>query len=410
MNARIGDDAPSFRLKIKLRLAIVAALALLPAQGCGRWGPQSGTPARPGRFYAKTGGEPSDLVAHLKMLDDTFEGRNEDDLGEVRKSFVDYSSAVIETADSLMADPDAPEADIRSAAQAKLVALERQAEFVPEERPRLFAAVQAMEKGKHAKILRSQIAAFKLRALADDITPVALRLMSPEEFRPVVAAALELGKVEPRRSEAPAALFQVAGEAERRSMDAEALELYRLAEAHVPGTDIAAFAAGSAGRIEAKGKPLADFEGPSPDTSAPAVSLASLKGKVVLVDYWATWCAPCMAESGSLAELRSRLGPLGFEILGVSLDDHADRLRDYLGTGKAPWPQIQAVADAPGSSPWKAPLVARFGISAIPFKLLVDRQGTLVATGETIEDLLPKLEALVSPPAESPAAVMPPGP
>ncbi|WZO95754.1 TlpA disulfide reductase family protein [Isosphaeraceae bacterium EP7] len=410
MHAQIGDNAPRLTLRLRLALGFAAALAAMPAQGCGRWGADGTSPARGSAFIARTTGESRDLVAHLKLLDDTFEGRNSEDLNEVRKSFVDYSSAVIETADTLMSDADAPEADIRSAAQAKLVALERQAEFLPEERPKLLAAVQAMEKGKHAKVLKTVIASFKLRALCDDITPEALRVMSPAQFKPVVAATIELGKVEPRRSEAPQALFQVAGEAEHRLMDAEALELYKLAEAHTPGTDIARFAAGSAARIEAKGQPLADFKGPSPEPGAPAVNLADLKGKVVLIDYWATWCGPCMAEAGGLTDLRERLGPLGFEILGVSLDDQAARLRDHLAAEKPPWPQIKAVDDSPGSSPWKAPLVARFGISSIPFKLLVDRQGILVATGESLSDIQPKLEALVSPQQATPAATPPAAP
>ena len=92
------------------------------------------------------------------------------------------------------------------------------------------------------------------------------------------------------------------------------------------------------------------------------VDLAAMKGKVVLVDYWATWCAPCVASLPEIKTAYDRYHDKGFEVIGISLDHVKDKAKveTFLEDKKLPWPQS---FDGKG---WSTPLAASYGISAIP--------------------------------------------
>ena len=89
---------------------------------------------------------------------------------------------------------------------------------------------------------------------------------------------------------------------------------------------------------------------PAVDAPAPALhgtltngrpfDLAQLRGKVVLVDFWATWCAPCKLSLPRYADLHKRLAPLGFEVVAVSVDEDADALKRYLAASHMPLPVL----------------------------------------------------------------------
>lgn len=129
-----------------------------------------------------------------------------------------------------------------------------------------------------------------------------------------------------------------------------------------------------------------DFTQPSPEGTN--ISLASFKGKYVLVDFWASWCGPCRAESPNLVKAYEQYKSKGFEIFSVSLDDKKDKWLKAVKDDGYTWPQA---GDLKG---WENTAASLFGISGIPFNFLVDPNGIIVARNLRGEDLEKKLSEL----------------
>jgi thiol-disulfide isomerase/thioredoxin len=138
-----------------------------------------------------------------------------------------------------------------------------------------------------------------------------------------------------------------------------------------------------------EGKPLV-ISGTAPDGST--FSTADYKGKVILVDFWATWCGPCLAELPRVKKLYGDYHDKGLEVLGVSNDQSGDDLNKFLANNKdMPWKQLfDSAAAAKGQ--WN-PITTGFGINGIPTMFLIDKKGILrtVNARQTMEDLIPQL-------------------
>ena len=100
--------------------------------------------------------------------------------------------------------------------------------------------------------------------------------------------------------------------------------------------------------------------------------LADLRGKVVLVDFWATWCPPCVEEVPQLVETYEKFKDRGFEIVGISLDNDKSALEKFTAENKMTWPQF---FDGKG---WENEMAKRFKIQTVPTMWLLDREGKLI--------------------------------
>jgi len=130
------------------------------------------------------------------------------------------------------------------------------------------------------------------------------------------------------------------------------------------------------------------------------------KGKVVLVDFWATWCKPCMDEMPNILANFEKYRDQGFEVVGVNINEDVEEFKKFSSLQPLPWPSVLS-AD-PNSVGWDHPMVAKNGVAAIPFLVLVDRDGTAIALntrgpalGEKLAELFPDAASTTATPAAS---------
>ncbi len=123
------------------------------------------------------------------------------------------------------------------------------------------------------------------------------------------------------------------------------------------------------------------------DLQGKPFSLANYKGKVVLVDFWAVWCGPCVRELPNVLKAYEKHHAAGFEILGISLDSDKAKLEKFIETNKMSWQQY---FDGKG---WENKLAQQYGVNSIPATYLLDGEGKIIAKdlrGEALEAAVAK--------------------
>ena len=103
--------------------------------------------------------------------------------------------------------------------------------------------------------------------------------------------------------------------------------------------------------------------------------LSDLRGKLVLIDFWASWCKPCRLENPNVKRVYDRYHAKGFEILGVSLDRNRDAWLQAIEQDGLPWKHVSDLAF------WNNEAAQLYGVSSIPYTVLVDREGKILAKG-----------------------------
>ncbi|MFM7244873.1 MAG: TlpA family protein disulfide reductase [Planctomycetaceae bacterium] len=294
----------------------------------------------------------------------------------------------VQAADKILAAVKADDPLFEKAATLKLQSLMRLGQFGDEQ--------AAVEMGKFAAVLATNpnpdlaMEAKRLLIVAD-----AQQMFGAEKFDAapaLVAQAAELLKAAPGDQKTAALVMQLVGALEQipggEAVAANALKTFGPILESSPDERIKELGASFAGKLrllELPGKPM-EINGAL--LGGGTFDQKSLAGKVVLVDFWATWCGPCVAEIPNMLEQYEKYHDKGFEVVGISLDEEKDKVDAFVADKKIPWPIIYA------GKGWQDPIAQFYGISGIPQLILIGRDGnviTLNARGEALGKKLAEL-------------------
>jgi peroxiredoxin len=144
--------------------------------------------------------------------------------------------------------------------------------------------------------------------------------------------------------------------------------------------------------LKTKNKPQAGAVAPEltmNDTEGKSFSLSSLKGKYVLVDFWASWCGPCRGENPTVVAAYNKFKDKNFTILGVSLDDNKEAWLNAIAADKLTWKHISDLKR------WNSAAIPLYNIDGIPYNVLLNPEGQIIASSLRGEMLMSKLEEVL---------------
>ena len=167
--------------------------------------------------------------------------------------------------------------------------------------------------------------------------------------------------------------------------------LKKLADDYEKVTPTPTLAKGFIGQIKriagvAVGQQAPDFTLNSPDGKP--VALSSLRGKFVLIDFWASWCGPCRMENPNVVRMYDKFKDKGFDIYGVSLDDNEKAWKTAIERDKLKWQHGSELKK------WNSGVAQSYGVNAIPATFLIDKDGKIIAKnlrGPALESKLTEL-------------------
>jgi thiol-disulfide isomerase/thioredoxin len=258
-----------------------------------------------------------------------------------------------------------------------------------------FLAAQAL--GRLAMMEGNKEARAKSRALLQQILDskpeesvafdVRTQLLGMAESPEEVAQEVEtISREYPKNPALPQVIFYLATIYDQSGASDNAKKTAQRVVEKYPDSEVAQMARAMLKKLALIGQPLElSFKALDGNT----VDIKNYRGKVVLVDFWATWCGPCRAELPNVLKTYEAYHDKGFEIIGISLDKSQENLAKFITDKKMPWPQYF------DGKVWQNDISTRFGIQSIPATFLVDKQGKVARTdlrgpalAKAVEELL----------------------
>ena len=340
-------------------------------------------------------GTPAELLAYIDKLADP--AAMPTSRGRLRYYLRRAAAATVEATDRILTQTKPDDALHQRAVALKLDALETLRQSGEPEAAAALAAFAESLDDVRDPALAARVRGAAVAAQVD----AAVASGRPEDAAPLVARVTALLKAAPDDADLAktAADFAVklgglpGGESAAAAAFAAFLpEFERSGNPSV--RDLAERIGGTARRLSLPGNPM-KITGTL--LSGEPFDQTTLAGKVVLVDFWATWCGPCVAEIGNLRKEYERWHDKGFEVIGVSLDEDRDALEQFVQAKEIPWPILY---EQPGGPGWRHPLASYYGITGIPTVVLIGRDGNVITLDARGKKLGAALERLLGEPAD----------
>ena len=182
-------------------------------------------------------------------------------------------------------------------------------------------------------------------------------------------------------------MLQLALSKEFEDKEREALGYYKKVASSYPGTDAGEKAAGAVRRLESVGRTI-ELDGTTIDGKP--FKLSALRGRPVVVHYWATWCEPCKQDMKLLRSLQARYQKAGLTLVGVNVDVTRDLATGFLKETQLPWIQLFDDGGLESSG-----LAQAFGVQTLPTMMLIDRSGKVVRHNVRAAELDAEIDKIV---------------
>lgn len=330
-----------------------------------------------------TSGGPSEevqrLLADLEKLDEAASKAPPSNLPQYNAKRADLLEQVAEASDS------AEDRAMWVRQMADMISAAVQAGTYPDGAARLERLFDRLKKNEADKNLAAYV---RFRQLTSDYGQ---KLMDPKaDYAKLQEQWLEQleGFVEqfPESPDSAEAMLQLGMTEEFSGEEEQAIQWYDKIAKNFPKSPQAKKAVGAQTRLNSVGRQIS-LQGRTIRDGQ--VDLKQYRGKVVLIQYWATWCEPCKADMAIIKELVNKYGRAGFNVIGVNLDSRLEDAKEFLSENTLPWPQIYEEGGL-DSRP-----ANELGILTVPTTILVDEQGKVISRNVHVAELDNELKKLV---------------